>query len=620
VTHHSPATRLPSARSRSTDGVDALIARASAAHERELLARTFSPLFPKSCPWTALADFPQSLAERHAPRLKAIAQALGDYRAGLTATAGRLAKYLAASEEEIRELALRYAKHHLPGLRKLAWAERRLGAPVPGDTVSSQLARVNDARFWRRAIHTQLLREREHLFLRLGLVGAKGETYVSNVQRDARQAQLRRQAKWMTETVLLPRYLAPEDADKEVLTLAQVASSTKSRFAKVYAFTRAMDALAQKAGLSAGMLTLTLEPEWHANPSHGTNKWSGANPREAHQSMARRWQSILRDLDGAGVGLSGLRVVEPHKDACPHWHIWLLYRPEAEVRILATVMKYFPGKLKVRAPSRKGQKNTDGDRMFDSRADLLAESARPLRYAKEGAQVELSRIDRAISSGASYAMKYLLKTVDAGDELNKEVGLFPELENEDDAKKKATRKKHRATARRVDAYRSIWGFNAAQLFGVARCLTAWDELRRLPTAPQNAGMRTLWALARGSDKEGRIGAGAGQRGAARHRTADRSGREQLRRYHRTHEGRDAHRACAKAGGGRLTDELEYRRNHDEARLALGQNGHGASPHAVDRVDTRTEKEPNVRAQTGPGEIRRGYRYPRTRLARHRSRS
>jgi hypothetical protein len=502
-------------RLRSTDGVDALISRASAEHERTLLALTFSPLFPESCPWTALSDFPESLAQREAPRLRAVAQALGDFRTGLTATAGRLAKYLDASEEDIRELAVRYAKHHLPGLRKLVWAERRLGVPVPGDSVSSRLARVNDARFWRRAIRTRLLREREHFYLRLRLVGKNAESYVSDVQLSTRIEQLNRQDDWMRETVLLPRYLAPEDAQKNILTLAQVAGSAKTRFAKLYTFTKAIDELAQEAGLSAGMLTLTLEPEWHPNPSFGSGSWNGASPRDAHRSMATRWQSILRDLDRAGVGLSGLRVVEPHKDACPHWHLWLLYRPEAETTLLSTVMKYFPNKLKLRAPSCEGSKSHAGDRMFETRESLLAGTGRQLTHVKEGAQVELSRIDRAISSGASYAMKYLLKTVDAGDALNNEVGLFPDVADEAEVDKRAKRKKHQAAAQRVDAYRSLWGVNAAQLFGVAKCLTAWDELRRLPTAPENAELRTLWALARGSDNEGRIGRDAGQRGDAK---------------------------------------------------------------------------------------------------------
>jgi hypothetical protein len=153
--------------------------------------------------------------------------------------------------------------------------------------------------------------------------------------------------------------------------------------------------------------------------------------------------------------------------------------------------------------------------MYDTRADLLAGTGRLPAYPKDGAQVEVSRIDRAISSGASYAMKYLLKTVDGGDELSREVGLFAAPEGESGCAKMDKREQHRETARRVDAFRSLWGINAGQLFGVAKCLTAWDELRRLAKAPRHPELRRLWALARGSEVEGRIAAGSGQRGDAK---------------------------------------------------------------------------------------------------------
>ena len=107
----------------------------------------------------------------------------------------------------------------------------------------------------------------------------------------------------MKETVLVPRYLCPGSDIKELLTLEQVASSPKTRFAKLYAFVKAMDDISQEQDLATGMLTLTLEPQWHPNPSHGANSWNGASPRKAHQSMATRWQSVLRDLDRLGVGL-----------------------------------------------------------------------------------------------------------------------------------------------------------------------------------------------------------------------------------------------------------------------------------------------------------------------------
>lgn len=205
-----------------------------------------------------------------------------------------------------------------------------------------------------------------------------------------------------------------------------------------------------------------------------------------------------------------MRVVEPHGDGCPHWHVWLLYRPETERRILATVMDYFPNKLKVRTP--RTTTEHAGSIMFDTLDALRANAFRTPTHAKEGAQVELARIDRSISSGASYAMKYLLKTVDGGAELNQQVGLFGDATTAADQRKQA---EHLATAERVDAYRSLWGINAAQLFGVAKCLTAWDEFRRLQTAPEAPELAKLWALARGTDAEGRIEAGSGQRGNAK---------------------------------------------------------------------------------------------------------
>ena len=514
---HAPTASPLGIPARSTLGVESLIAKASAVHEAELLVQAVSPLFPETCPWQSVAAAPAlpGKAGKHmAHQLSAITAAVADYCSNLTATAGQLAPFLDASDTDVRELALAFAQYNLPGLQKLDWSARLLGAPVPGKTVPSRMARVADARFWRRAIRLLLMREREHFFLRLRLVGRGAERYVSDAQLSARLSQLRRQAEWMKATVLVPRYIVPGDATEGLLTLDQVASSPRTRFAKLYTFVKAMDAISVDEKLSAGMLTLTLEPEWHPNPSHGHNSWNGSSPRAAHQSMATRWQAILRDLDRLGVGLSGLRVVEPHQDACPHWHLWLLYRPDAEQPILETVMRYFPNRLKVRAPRVKG---AAGDIIYDSLGALKAGISRAPSHTKEGAQVELARIDRSISSGASYAMKYLLKTVDGGDTLNAEAGLFP-----DDAdgttlspEQIKRRQEHLATAKRVDAYRSLWGINAGQLFGVAKCLTAWDELRRLESAPSHPLMRRLWALARGTDKEGRIGAGESIKGDAR---------------------------------------------------------------------------------------------------------
>jgi hypothetical protein len=493
--------------------LEILLSQALDAETTRLLQLAYSPLFPTEAPYSHINEIPRTVAERDAHVLTAIADGVKRYRDELVTAAGEIGTYLHYTDSDVQDLAMKLAKQSLPPHVKLVAAEKLLGVPIPGETFFSRLARVCDARFWRRALRVRIIRAREYFFLRLHLIGRGKEVYVSQAAVSIRASQLKRQAEWMKNTVLIPRFhegLAEGEEQYKPLTLEKVMTGPKERFAKLYAFAKAIDTLGQEANLSSAMVTLTLEPEWHPNPSHGTYCWNKASPREAHQSLCDRWQAILRDLHRVGIRLSGLRVAEPHQDSCPHWHIWLLYRPEHETAILTTVMKYFPNKLKVRAPSKRGEKNTKDDRMFDSRQDVIDERPRPLTHAKEGAQVEVSRINRDISSGAGYAMKYLLKTVDAGDELNKQVALF----TEEDAKVESKKKKHRQNAQRVDAFRSLWGINQGQLFGVAKCLTAWDELRRLSIAPKHRALKKLWVLARGGSEEGRIEAGAGQRGDA----------------------------------------------------------------------------------------------------------
>ena len=552
----TPVSAAFAPRLHSGSGAQSLIEQACKRFTSQQLQKYLSPLFPEACPWDEVAQVPLPKSKTKALRmqetLSSVSALVEQYRRGLTQSAGEMAPWLDASEEDIKSMALKFAKLDLsadssiddlqarqsllslpsviefPGMakflslpvlptsafdKKLLWAETLLQMRIPGDSRTAQHSRLNDPKFWRRMLRVILMREREHFFLRLRLMGHKGEAYVSDQQLTNRQRQLRAQASWMADTVIVPSHVDSEKKLKRLPTLAEVASSPATRFAKLYTFVNAMEAIAVEQQLHTGMLTLTLEPEWHPNPSHGTNSWEGASPREAHQSLGKRWQAVLRDLDRLGVGVSGLRVVEPHKDACPHWHIWLLYRPEAERQILQVIMRYFPNKLKVRACGAKGH------RIYDSLEHLKSGSGRAPTHAKEGAQVELARIDRKISSGASYAMKYLFKTVKAGTELERAAGLLPAedvvLPNKAQQALDAKRAKQEATAERVDAFRSLWGINAAQLFGVAKCLTAWDELRLLGIAPSSPQLHKLWVLARGGVRKGRIPRGAGIRGDAK---------------------------------------------------------------------------------------------------------
>jgi hypothetical protein len=393
----------------------------------------------------------------------------------------------------------------------VAAAELRFGELVPGQTLNAQLARVRDRRYWSRFLARRVREAREHLNLKLGLVGAGGRQYCSEEARAQRRTQLQNQQQWLQDTMLR----AVIDGKMVEIPLEQVAKSARQKLARLYAFIKAMDLLAEEAGLTVALLTTTLEGEWHANPQHRSkdHRWNGATPREANRELGERFQSIRRDLDKQGIRLSGLWAGEPHADGCPHRHHWVLFDPKHCRAVFAAFLGYFPGKLKLR-----GDPHAGDDTLIETREDALAGKSRKLRRKKEGAQVDVSIIDKKKgSSGASYVLKYVMKAVlaeaDYAD-LVKPVaadGAAPAQKGKP-VNAKDARKQLRAL-QSIDAHRSVWRMRSFQFFGINNCLSLWDELRRIQEPPQEQRLRELWRLARGGDTLGSL-AGEQQRGDA----------------------------------------------------------------------------------------------------------
>ncbi|RVT47269.1 replication endonuclease [Rubrivivax albus] len=442
-----------------------------------------------------------------------------DWLAELLAHAAPVLQYLSSTHQELRDAAqvLPWQLHELsqhephPGAdaRLVAAAERRFGEPVPGQTLDAQAKRVRDPKYWRRFLVRRVREARERLHLQLGLVGKGARQYCSEGAREHRQMQLVKQEEWLKNTMLRGFI----DGQLVELPLAQVVKGAHQKLSKLYAFIAAMDRLAVDAGLTVALLTTTLEGQWHANPEFKRegHRWNGAFPREANAELGARFQSIRRDLDKQGIKLSGLWAGEPHADGCPHRHHWLMYDPQHERAVLAAFLKYFPGKLKLRRDARDG-----GDVIIDTREDALHGLHRKLRR-KEGAQVDVSIIDRSKGSGASYILKYVLKAVLP--ELSYEGLAAPLGPNSQAApgpakKRSATEaRKELRTLQSVDAHRAVWRMRSFQLFGIRNCLTLWDELRRIKKAPAEPELKKLWRLARGGEAEGHVNADE-QRGDA----------------------------------------------------------------------------------------------------------
>lgn len=353
----------------------------------------------------------------------------------------------------------------------------------PRKAVSSRaiFARVIDPAFWRSRLYIRSIQLRELRAMADGQLG-KFRPYATDYAIEARRLQRDKTNKWLKQTKLTCPDLFDEHGKPVELPLEQVVKSAAQKFAKVYSFVQAIDDLSQEAGLECSMITATLPGDWHSNPSYKRKgwKWNGASPKDCSDELGRRWGEVRKYLDNRGIYLTGLWVLETHKDGTPHRHFLCFYRPEARPAILATFLKFFPSRLKLRFGSDKtlDRGYTSPQDCLDGRHYFLGSPSSPFR--RLGYAVDVSVINRGESKPASYIFKYLEKSLVTADTLKKTDFLA------------------------VDAARYAWRLRSHQFFGISASLELWDRLRSLNTAPEDAPTHALWVAARGGDKECRI--------------------------------------------------------------------------------------------------------------------
>ena len=253
-----------------------------------------------------------------------------------------------------------------------------------GDMDTPDAKRARCPMHHRRALRRRAGRARQHLAALLGTIGAGGAPYADHY---AVACWRERQA--AAEAFGLARVLLFEDG-LQVPLWDVMEASRKARLAALYAQTLGLDELAQRRGLLPVFVTMTLPPQHHPNPRHGLPyagmDWEDApSPEDTDATLADLWSRFRARLAADGIGLLGLRVVEPHQDGCPHLHALLYTQDEQEA-----------------------------GRMDQHLQALCPEPVEGKRIASK-----LVRIDRNKASPASYVMKYLLKCLPAHEDAAK---------------------------------------------------------------------------------------------------------------------------------------------------------------------------------------------------------
>ncbi|MBB1368682.1 replication endonuclease [Pseudoalteromonas sp. SR44-5] len=99
---------------------------------------------------------------------------------------------------------------------------------------------------------------------------------------------------------------------------------------------RETEELADEMGYVAMFYTITCPARFHANAS----TWDGSTPKDAQNYLTTTWARARSKLNRRGLKYFGVRVVEPHADGCPHWHM-MLFMPKNKLQEINAILRWY---------------------------------------------------------------------------------------------------------------------------------------------------------------------------------------------------------------------------------------------------------------------------------------
>lgn len=292
-------------------------------------------------------------------------------------------------------------------------------------------ARFESSEWWLGSLVRAEKRSIEAAAIRAGRVHKGGQIYATDTTVEERREAVQQAREFMARMEL-------HSESGEVCNMLNAAdaglANPKIRHAELMTRINGFQEVAKKRGHVAIFCTATTPSRMHGHSTTGS-KHDGTTPKQAQEYLAGVWSKVRAQLARDGVMVYGLRVVEPHHDGTPHWHMILFMRKGDKVKFRETFAAYF-----------------------------RAEDAHELTsYKAQKARVDFKTIDPEKGGAAAYVVKYIAKNIQG-----EGVGQDHESGSADCAE----------TSERVLAWASVWGVRQFQQIG-GHYVSAWREARRI---------------------------------------------------------------------------------------------------------------------------------------------
>lgn len=316
--------------------------------------------------------------------------------------------------------------------------------PRKGKFISGDIARYCCEKWWSKRLRRLQAISIEELALYIRVVSKQSQIYISDVSFANSRERKRRNDVFLSS-------LEAINEQGDCIELADIAKSTTAnpvnRRNELMARLHGFEVYADKHGYVADFLTITCPSRMHSVHKSGkpNEKYDGTTPKQAQTYLASQWAKARSQLDKLNIEYFGFRVVEPHHDGTPHWHLLVFMKTEQQELLCSTIKHYA---LEI-----------DGDE----------KGAQKYRFKVEP-------ICKSKGSAVGYIAKYISKNIDGYGVDNDSYG-----------------KPANVSALRICEWSSLWGIRQFQQFG-GPPVTIWREARRLALTEQ-VNITSVWLAA-----------------------------------------------------------------------------------------------------------------------------
>ncbi len=305
----------------------------------------------------------------------------------------------------------------------------------------STVARMIKDEWWIDQLKAQRMRWHEALLIAAGEVNKDRSPYAS--KHAIRDVHTRRQANLeYLKSCELENKTTGERIDLISKVMGSI-SNPEIRRMELMNTIAGIERYAASRGDVGMFITLTAPSKYHPTRQVGKGKektvqlnhgWNGEayTPKDTQRYLCAIWSLMRTAFKDNDLQVYGMRVVEPHHDATPHWHMMLFCRREQRKEITEIMRRYA---LKV-----------DGDERGAARNRFQA------KHLNRG-------------GAAGYIAKYIAKNIDG-------YALDGQVDHD-------TGKPLRDTAAAVTAWASTWRIPQFKTIGLPT-MGAYRELRKLP--------------------------------------------------------------------------------------------------------------------------------------------